>query len=522
MILVAVLAVAPLTPFLAPDPVSTPTEPRSGTLDSLDDRLYRLTERTEPPADPVEGEVLVTLRLERGAQTPLRYSVDVQEAYTRQGARHLRGYVSLTEVRALSTDPRVEAVRIERSQLQPTANVAGGVAAIGADDLHRAGLTGGNVTVGVIDTGFRVSDPEIAANVGAYRSFGLTDDYWAHGTAVASVVADTAPDARLHLAAVGTSTTPEEYREAVDWLSASGADVIIDAGSYFGQPGDGSGELAAVASEASRETVFVAAAGNYGQRHWSGTHNASESEWVAFTPDNQENHLNGGEPFAGRVQVSVHWDDWENTTDDYDLYLFRDRPGGDTVVARGSADPDAPVEHLAATVPRGQYYVAVRATNATGPRHLGLFTSHDLRYRSYRGSLTAPGTAPGVLTVGALTGSGDVARFSSRGPVDGRTGLDLVAPDSVAAPGTDAGNGTSYAAPYVAGTAALLLDANPTLSADDVRAVLRSSAVDVGNSGPDAESGYGRLDARAAATLAEEYERYGAVNESEPGSETAV
>jgi hypothetical protein len=398
--------------------------------------------------------------------------------------------------------------------LQSNRYVAGGVAEIGADRLQRAGLTGANVTVGVIDSGFRVSDPEIAGNVGAYRTFGTAAADWAHGTAVASVVTDTAPDARLHLAAVGNSVSPEEYRAAVEWLRASGADVIVDAGSYFGQPADGTGELAAVAAEASTDTVFVAAAGNYGQRHWSGSHNASAREWVTFASGITTNDLNEGEPFAGRVQVSLHWDDWENTSDDYDLYLFRERPGTDSVVARGTASPDAPVEHLAARVPRGEYYLAVRAANATGETRLGLFASHDLRHRSYRGSLTAPGTAPGVLTVGALSDVGTVAAFSSRGPVGGRTGIDLLAPDSVAVPGTEPGNGTSYAAPYAGGTAALLLGAYPSLSPAEVRSMLTTAAVDMGPTGPDADSGHGRLDALAAATLAEEYTRYDAVNES--------
>jgi subtilisin family serine protease len=121
-----------------------------------------------------------------------------------------------------------------------------------------------------------------------------------------------------------------------------------------------------------------------------------------------------------------------------------------------------------------------------------------------------------VLTVGALDGSGSVAGFSSRGPVSGtdRLGVDLVAPDDVALPGASTGSGTSYAAPYVAGTAALLVEAHPSLGPHGVREVLRNSATDLGPAGPDTLSGYGRLDARSAAELAVEYERYADVNAS--------
>jgi hypothetical protein len=528
VLFVVVLAAAPLAPLAPPDPAGEPADRTRGALDSLgtlEERLDRFTEGSDPPADPVEGEVLVVLRLKRGAEFPTGYPVEVRERYTREGARHLRGYVPLSEVGALSTDPRVEAVRIERSRLSSNHYVADGVAAVGADQLHARGVTGSNVTVGVIDSAFRVSDPEIAGNVAASRSFESTGDGWEHGTAVASVVVDTAPDARLHLAAVGTSTTPEEYREAVDWLRESGADVIVDAGSYFGQPADGSGELAAIAAEASRDTVLVAAAGNYGTRHWEGTHNGSGQ--VVFDPETgaTANPLADGEPFSGPVRVSVHWTDPEA---DYELSLLRGRPGSGTVVARGTGSPDAPVEHLVATVPRGRYYLALRAVNGSGTGDnsrgegdatsatVGLFASHDLRYRSTEGSLTAPGTAPGVLTVGALTERGEVAAFSSRGPVSGeRVGVDLVAPDSVAVPGTGAGNGTSFAAPYVAGTAALIVDAHPSLSPAEVRSVLRSSATDVGAPGPDVDSGYGRLDAVTAERLARVQAQLSRVEERE-------
>jgi len=95
-----------------------------------------------------------------------------------------------------------------------------------------------------------------------------------------------------------------------------------------------------------------------------------------------------------------------------------------------------------------------------------------------------------------------------------RPGVDLVAPDDVALPGASPGAGSSYAAPYVAGTAALLVDAHPSFAPQDVRAVLRNSATDLGPVGRDVASGYGRLDAAAAAEFAVEYDRYDDLNVS--------
>ena len=532
LVLTLLVALSPVAPGVSLVPDARADDPvmstRSGPspIESLEDRLVG----DDAPADPVEREVFVIVQMKQEAA--LDRSRSDLSIVDREGARIARGYVPLTAVRDLSNDPRVEAVRIERSRLQDGGtpalatdpNVAAGVPAVGADELHLAGVTGRGVTVGVIDAGFRVSDPEIAGHVGAYRSFGDEGSDWTHGTAVASVVTDTAPGANLHLAAVGESTTPEEYREAVTWLRRSGADVIVDAGSYFGQPGDGSGEIAAVASAAAREVVFVAASGNYAERHWRGRHDPTAGiERVRFAPGERANYLAGGAPFGGPVRATLRWDDWNATGEnrsDYDLLLLRRQPGPDPVVASGTESGDDPVEHLAARVPRGRYYLAVRAANgstgnASDGDTLDLFAGRGLTHHSPEASLTAPGTARGVLTVGAGTENGTVAAFSSRGPVAGtdRRGVDLIAPDAVALPGASPGAGSSYAAPYVAGTAALLLDGHPSLAPRDVRSVLRNSAVDVGPAGPDTASGYGRLDAVAADELAAEHERYAGIDD---------
>jgi len=62
-------------------------------------------------------------------------------------------------------------------------------------------------------------------------------------------------------------------------------------------------------------------------------------------------------------------------------------------------------------------------------------------------------------------------------------------------------NGTSAACPHAAGVAALILSADPTLTALKVRQTMQLSAYDLGNTGYDAETGYGRLDAYGALQL---------------------
>jgi serine protease AprX len=155
------------------------------------------------------------------------------------------------------------------------------------------------------------------------------------------------------------------------------------------------------------------------------------------------------------------------------------------------------------------------------------------------GSITAPGNAPWVLTVGASSHMGTVTRaddtvasFSSRGPtaIDYAAKPDLVAPGVgiyslsapesrlyeshtnyllsgiVSAPPTPylSLSGTSQAAPVVAGTVALMLQANPTLTPNAVKAILQFTAQQYDGHAALAQ-GAGFLNAKGAVDLAREF-----------------
>jgi subtilisin family serine protease len=120
-------------------------------------------------------------------------------------------------------------------------------------------------------------------------------------------------------------------------------------------------------------------------------------------------------------------------------------------------------------------------------------------------TLGAPADGARVLTIGAVTSTGQRTSFSSVGPsADGRVKPDFAAQGQavkVALPGTvdryGTANGTSFSCPLAAGVVALLLQINPAATVDEVTGVLRATSSQRG--APDNLLGWGLLDARAAA-----------------------
>ncbi|WP_233580804.1 S8 family serine peptidase [Streptomyces triticirhizae] len=132
------------------------------------------------------------------------------------------------------------------------------------------------------------------------------------------------------------------------------------------------------------------------------------------------------------------------------------------------------------------------------------------------GTIGSPGTADAALTVGAVDDDDALAEFSSVGPRtrDGGLKPDVTAPGvDIAAAGAEGAaiweygtpvddthvaiSGTSMATPHVAGAAALLAQANPDLTGDQIKAALAGSAITA--EGYSAfQQGSGRIDVPAA------------------------
>ena len=124
-------------------------------------------------------------------------------------------------------------------------------------------------------------------------------------------------------------------------------------------------------------------------------------------------------------------------------------------------------------------------------------------------TICCPGDSPYVITVGASDRNDAIASFSSRGPnQDGSVkpdvtnmGVGLVAAKAGGTASTGyykAMSGTSMATPMTSGVVALLLQANKTLTPEQVKTVLEKTAKPLGGSVPNNDYGYGRVDAKAA------------------------
>ncbi len=117
-----------------------------------------------------------------------------------------------------------------------------------------------------------------------------------------------------------------------------------------------------------------------------------------------------------------------------------------------------------------------------------------------------------VIVVGALSDTGSVASFSSRGPCDdGRVKPDVTAngvglTSSVPGGGYASYSGTSMSTPTTTGCLALIVARHRALYGSDpspalARALLCHTARDAGAAGPDYLYGFGIVDARAAVDL---------------------
>jgi len=429
----------------------------------------------------------LTLLEDRGAVVEITYKHFVQ---ARVPLDLLYGMLDIPFVRYIRTPSRPV----------PTV-ISGGVEVINADDAHAFGYNGSGVKVAVIDLGFDVTNTEISGNIVEAVSFLNPPDIMRggdseHGTACAEIVLDVAPEAQLFLYNVGTDI---EFSNAVDRAISQDVDIISVSLGWFNTPSDGTGFICDVIDNAlSNGVLCVISAGNQAENHWEGTFRDDDlNGWHEFYGTDETNEFYA---YAGNlIWITLTWDDWPTSDQDFDLYLYDDTM---SVVVSSETSQDgtqSPMEYIWMYAPSsGTYHIAIDNYDSTRNVNFDLHTSGSyIDYYVRSSSILDPGTANGAFTVGATHVADDsLEGYSSRGPTnDGRLKPNIAGPAQVytSAYGYGTFSGTSAATPHVAGAAAILLSANNSRSAVELMQILESTALDLGEPGPDYSFGYGRI-----------------------------
>ncbi len=377
-----------------------------------------------------------------------------------------------------------------------------GVSVSGADVWHQAGFTGTGLRIGVLDLGFvgyeAMLGTELPDSV-ELATFGWYDDEEVHGAGCAEIVHEMAPDAELFLAWYDGSDAA--MGEAVDWLVGHDVDIITHSAGGALSPRDGTGwDSRLVDQTTARGILWVNSAGNEADVHYRG--DFSDPDGDGF---HDYEHGSSLLPIqiSGYVRVILTWhDSWDAPSQDYELVILN---GAGDILAKSedaqNGNPgQQPAEYLALEADDSIVYAAVYAYEADQAVTFDIFAAGpgaEIVGAVPAYSVTAPGDASTSLTVGAVAWLDDVLEYySSQGPTtDGRLKPEISGPTRVSGVtyGDEGFDGTSASAPHVAGAAALVWEAYPAFTREEVVDYLLTASVDLGPGGPDTGYGFGRL-----------------------------
>lgn len=448
----------------------------------------------------------------------------------------------------------VQGVQFIRPPVRPVldqgAIVSEGQKLIGAPTWNKAGLDGRGVKVGVMDPEFyryerllgRELPPKERVTTKSFRrDREMFDPEFpgSHGVAVAEVVNDVAPGVSLNLSAFDTDV---EFRQAVDWMIEEKVNVINTSGGYASGCFRGPGLFEPQIKKAREAGItWVTSAGNLGNSHWEGTFTDNNSNNIhEFSGSDETLSVEvefveiEGVIAAAAVGAFLSWDaPCTGASDDYDLeFVFESQSQ-----LRRRADwvwkPGIPVKggiYIVFTPNLGfvgrHDFIGLRVIRkraSAPPARLDIaivdcLKCHTIEYRVPQGSVSIfePAISPNALTVGAFHQAPDrcprdlcpetnLLVYSSRGPTkDGRVKPDIAAPSHVSTStygkytgdgsGQNSGfDGTSASAPHVAGAVALIQQAFPKFTPQQIQEFLTSRAEDRGARGKDNDWGAGQL-----------------------------
>jgi len=423
-----------------------------------------------------------------------------------------------------------------------------GVETVRADDVwdpdhnlmvNAGAVAGQGVTVAVLDTGVDMTHPDLAANLNLADSFDFLDDdsdvsdipgpVTGHGTSTSGIVAALDND----IGVIGTAPLAEVimYRvcdsalnDCPDSAIIAGLQAAVDDGAdivsmSFGGIGFSQALKQAVEAVGDAGLVQVASAGNTpspiaGARHYP----SGFSQVISVGATDINNNMATFSTFGGHQEIVAPGVETPTTFlqgEGRDATLDENSPtvreldpnpmqftittGGALTKNLVSAGLGQPADFASvdctdkiALIQRGAISFAAKTANAAADGCLAAIVFNNAP-GNFSGTLGAPQAIPAVslsqaegqLLAGELGG----------GPVN--VTLTVIANDY------ESFSGTSASAPYVSGVAALVLSADSSLSAAEVRDILNGTAVELGPSQRSIFYGHGLVNAFDAVACAQ-------------------
>lgn len=404
----------------------------------------------------------------------------------------------------------VVSVRRQSHGIRTTTGSSENISSIEAGTIHRNGIQGDGVRIGVIGVGPAVSDVPYEDQIAGVRNFKNNEPIDAspdHDTAAVEQVTEIAPGAELYLTGVRSST---DFGAAMQYLIDQDVDIVLTELAYYGRPGDGSSYIARQADTATAEGVTVVSpAGNGRLSHYeSQFFDPDDDGYHNFAQGDELNRLGGANNRVsgarGQLTFYLTWSDFgSDSVSDYDFYLYNERT--DNFVAaseRAQTGSDAPVEVISySTSELEPLSLAVyhRAGDTDDQIEIhGPNWAYRNQYHVPEGSVVPPATASTVVSTAAyVTPETRLADYSAEGPVTNRPGISVAGYSHLpATPYDDVFTGTSGAGPYVAGTAALVEVASGGVSPAETRTILQRTADPLPQ--PPERTGTGLINATAA------------------------